>query len=154
MPNQNGLNVEKINILKEKYQKMRKEDTPQSKAELLISATQCNFLAPVDIQPEPTLNEDGTLLITPDSKIAFKMIMSTAKEKYLLAFTDLDEYRKWSSDAPKTIVVAFEGYEGLVLDRGAADGFVINPFTENLVFKKEMLDMMRKQKQAMQKKMN
>ena len=149
-----GLDTESIKILKDKYKKMREDETPLAKADMLMSVMKCNFLSPVDIQPEPVKREDGTLMISPDAKIAFKLIANTDKQKFLLAFTDLEEYKKWSSLPPKTIVVAYEGYEGLVLDRNAADGVVINPFTENIVLTKKVLEVMRKQNELQKKKLN
>lgn len=150
-----GLRLENIQVLKEKYKKMRENDTALTKLDMMMSAMRCNFLTPVDIQPEPIPNENGTIELNEDYKVSFKLIRNTSGEKFLIAFTDINEYKKWNKQPPKSIVMDYQGYEELILDRNAADGMVIDPFGMNIVFSKKVINVMRKERlRGNSKKMN
>lgn len=137
------LDTQMMKLLKDTIQVMKENPTNDNKAKMVAVAMKCNFLSPVKIEPAPQVNADGTLTVLPDAKISFSLIESGEHKRYFLAFTDMEEYYKWRTDKPTNIVVAFDGYASMVLDRKGADGFVINPFTENIIFTHDNLEGIR-----------
>lgn len=85
------------------------------------------------------------------SGIDFHMLENSEKQKFFMAFTDWDELEKWKRvEGQQTAILTFDDYSNMVLDqRSTAEGFVINPFGENLIFNKRLIDSLFKQKQAM-----
>ena len=82
------------------------------------------------------------------AKIQFHMIQNTAKKRYFLAFTSIEELRKWR-DQPdqRTAILRFDDYAALVLDAGSgAEGIAIDPLGENLIMKREQVKILRRQK--------
>ena len=100
------------------------------------------FLAPARLSSPPSLNKDGTGTVGKDAKISFALIGSPDGKKYYPAFTDINEMLKWESMAeqkPFTLALGFDDYADMIVRKNAAEGLVINPFSDNLILDKKLL---------------
>lgn len=73
-------------------------------------------------------------------------IISDGKEKYLMAFTDWDEYYKWSntSEHPQAFVMTYYDYIKTMTSIDVK-GFVINPYGSNFVIDEKRIQYINKQ---------
>jgi hypothetical protein len=94
--------------------------------------------------------------ITKDSLIGYVKANTTLKEgttikiihlsddagnKYIPAFTDWNELRKWCSKKDiKTLILSFDDYKTIVSSADSSlNGFVLNPFGQNIMFNKDLI---------------
>ena len=128
-----------------------KQDNSQEHKDLfyneLIKAT---FVCPVTIVPEPEIGPDGLAKLTPESQVNIPMLSRTDGRRYFMAYTDTKEMKKWSGDERQQVfALSYDDYANMVmLADNAVEGFVINPFTENLIITKKMVDTIRVLKSA------
>lgn len=122
-------------------QLMKADPSPVHKNMFVNEMMKARFMAPAIVDPKPEADEEGKLKVAQGSKIQFPMLTAPDGKRYFLAFTDKMEYEKWK-DAQNTSFFALsaEEYAGMVLRKDAqALGFVINPFSENIIIPREML---------------
>lgn len=108
------------------------------------------FLTPVRLSTVPKLNSDGTGTIDANTKISFALISSPEGKKYYPAFTSVDEVLKWDSmkeQKPLTLALGFDDYSDMIVSKNAAEGLVINPFSDNLILDKKLVAHWREKKQ-------
>ncbi|MDE6031062.1 MAG: SseB family protein, partial [Oscillospiraceae bacterium] len=73
-------------------------------------------------------------------RISFALLNDGKGRNFYPLFTDTEELMKWQlaqQESPRTMVLAFDNYAQMIVDKNAADGMVINPFGDNLVIEKE-----------------
>ena len=101
----------------------------------------CRFLSVIRLSQEPELGANGIASMKEGTKIAFAMLDDGVGNKYYPVFTDGEEFAKWQPMAqtnPRTMTLGFDNYAEMVLnEKNGAAGFVINPFSDNLLIKKE-----------------
>lgn len=108
------------------------------------------FLTPVRLSSPPKLNKNGTGTIDRNTKIAFSLISSPDGKKFYPAFTSVDEVLKWDTmneQKPLTLALGFDDYSEMIVAKNAAEGLVINPFSDNLVLDKRLVALWREKKQ-------
>lgn len=129
--------------LREAMLAVNKNENSETQSKLIEEALKAKFFAPVDIidADGKLLRGNGQMQIPKDSKFNFKLIQNAEGEQYFALFTDIQEFTKWSkTENINTIVVVFPQMANLVLKRpDVLNGFVINPMTENIIFKKDAL---------------
>lgn len=78
--------------------------------------------------------------------------LSDGKNKYLMAFTDWDEYYKWNNTykRPKGLIMTYYDYLR-VMDTMDLKGFVINPYGCNWVIDNERIEYINKQSNIIKK---
>lgn len=83
----------------------------------------------------PAVNDDK------DDELSFMLLADQNEKNYFQAYTDLDEYNKWSdSKNSKHFILTFDEYANIVTSSDdEVAGLVINPFTENIILNKEIL---------------
>ena len=75
-----------------------------------------------------------------DGKMQFNMVTNDKKENYFLAFTDWEEMKACiSGPDQKAMVMVFDDYAMLMKKNNQTAGFVINPYTTNLIFRKDYI---------------
>ncbi len=114
-------------VLVEAIRQMKENDTPQTK-NVVIDETvmKAKFLMPVRVKE--------------DSKLEINMITNDKKENYFLAFTDWQEVSTYLKEAgQKAMVMTFDDYAMLMKKNSQASGFVINPFSANLIFRTDYI---------------
>ncbi len=104
------------------------------------------FLSVIMLSQEPTDTGDGTAVFQKDSTMQFPMLTSTDGHCFYPVFTDWAEIYKWEQrPGDRTMILTFDSYAAMVLE-GEAEGIVINPFSDNLVLDKKLLEHLRMQK--------
>lgn len=128
--------------------KMRELNTKESQDDVINEVMNAHLIAPVSISPVPeTPTGINETVLKEKTTIGFTMIENTENQNFFLAFTDWDELGKWNkTEGQQTLIVRFNDLATMVLneDKGS-DGFVINPFTQNLTFNKTMVSALHKE---------
>lgn len=124
---------------------LKAEPSPEHQNMFLAEMQKAKYLAPVLVTPEPEKDENGKITVAQGSKIQFPMLSAPDGKLFFMAFTDKPEYEKWKDAAGKNVcVLSFEELAAMLLRKDAqgntspALGFVINPFSDNLVIPREM----------------
>nr|WP_300832652.1 SseB family protein [uncultured Acetatifactor sp.] len=126
---------------------MKAEDTPAHRNMFMGELTKASFLTPAIIEPAPTEDAEGKLVLAPNSKVQFPMLNTPDGAKFFMAFTDAGEYEKWQEKNQKFpfFALKLEEYAAMILRRDPkgnlcpALGMVVNPFGANIILPREML---------------
>ena len=70
---------------------MKAEDTPAHRNMFMGELTKASFLTPAIIEPAPTEDAEGKLVLAPNSKVQFPMLNTPDGAKFFMAFTDAAE---------------------------------------------------------------
>lgn len=117
---------------------MKAQNTDKSKNEFVKLAVRAVYFVPVVISPKP---ENNT--VAEGSKIAYHNMRSTDGKKLLMAFTSFDELKKWDSYNPDEMQVIRHSYGDIysfVVKQKVYDGFIIDPFGENVALKSDLME--------------
>lgn len=110
------------------------------------------FLSAVMLSEEPETNEDGTAKFKEGSVMQLPQLTAPNGAKFQPAFTDWQELEKWEDmKKPKTLLLTFDDYAALVLKNPEIQGVVINPFSENMMMERELLEHLRMKKDMLLK---
>lgn len=89
-------------------------------------------------------SDDGNNKITLNEGTTIQLLALTSKTKqnYLMAFTDWNELRQWRNEEnQQTLIFSFDDYKSIVMQKKSVyDGFVINPYGENIVLDKNSIN--------------
>lgn len=121
---------------------MKADPTPEHQNMFVTEMTKAKFLSPAMVTPAPEVDAEGKMKLAPGSKIQFPMLTAPDGKNFFMAFTDKMEFDKWKhEEGTPVFVLNFGEYAGMVLRKDApAAGFVINPYSANIVIPKEMLN--------------
>lgn len=133
----------KNEALVETMNALKKDENPQTQGAFMAAAVNANYFAPVDVldgEGNP-LEGTGKMEIPKDAKFNFKLLKNTNGESFFPLFTDIGEFQKWNKDEKiKTIVVNFPQMASLVIKKAdVANGLVVNPMSQNLLFNKDLI---------------
>ena len=119
---------------------LRAEDTPEHRNLVMQEIAHAKFLSPVTIDPKPVPDENGSVKITTEHKIQLPML--TAGEKhFFMAFTDMRELKQWKEPNPTIFGFTMKDYINMLQGAGdTCDGIVINPFGNNMVLSKDLIE--------------
>ncbi|MBQ7104586.1 MAG: enhanced serine sensitivity protein SseB C-terminal domain-containing protein [Bacilli bacterium] len=75
-------------------------------------------------------------------ELTLMLLSDQNNNNYFQAYTDLDEYNKWSKEEKaKYFILRFDEYANIVISSDEeVKGLVINPFTENIIVDKDFLN--------------
>lgn len=125
---------------------MKAEDTPEHRKMFMDEMVRARYLAPVVVTPKPQPDANGMLKITPEHKVQFPMLTNKEGKHVLMAFTDVEELKKWQNDpAQETFGFTFNDYAEMLLRKdkngevSPAIGFIINPFGNSVLVSREMV---------------
>lgn len=125
---------------------MRADDTPEHRRMFLDEMLKANFLSPAVITPPLQPDENGRARLTPESKVQFPMLTNPEGKQLFMAFTDWEELKKWSKgEKHPTLIMTFDDFAGMLLGKDKAGnmnpalGFVINPYSSNIIINKELI---------------
>lgn len=97
------------------------------------------LLIPVQTEVQPSKDKDGGLCIPESADVTFVIFSPDEKQKFFPIFSDTETYNKWEkTEEVHTITMDFASLANLLKKSPAADGLVLNPFTDNMVIKREM----------------
>ncbi len=127
-------------------QRAREDSTPETWADMVRETTRARFITPVDFSSSPVSGE--TEKKTAPSFSLHMLEDPASRQQFYLAFTDWEELAKWrSAQGQRVLILTFDDYARLVLDgKIAAGGFIINPYSGNVVFGKAMIETVRREK--------
>lgn len=113
-------------VLVDAISKMRADDNDQTRNTVIDEVVmKGRFLMPVEVL---------------DGKMQFNMVTNNKNENYFLAFTDWEEMKScMSGPEQKAMVMLFDDYAMLMKKNNQTAGFVINPYTTNLIFRKDYI---------------
>lgn len=140
---------------------MKAEDTPAHRNMFMGELTKASFLTPAIIEPAPTEDAEGKLVLAPNSKVQFPMLNTPDGAKFFMAFTDAAEYGKWKEKNKElpTFAMKIEEFAAMILRRDPkgglcpALGIVINPMGANILVPREMLAGMMSARAAQMQRM-
>lgn len=88
------------------------------------------------------------------TRISFALLNDGKGGKFYPIFTEAEELMKWQparEEGSGTMVLAFDNYAQMIVDKNAADGIVVNPFGDNLLIEKETVSRWWEKKQIIKK---
>jgi len=134
--------------LKEAMKNLRNGNEDEFIKELL----KARFLCPAKIDGKPEITK-GEGPVTIQGKLTMYVLNAQGGASYLMAFTDEEELYKWRREKDeKALVWALPQYAG-ILEKPECPhaGFVINPFGENVIIKKEYLNKIKQRLRIVRK---
>lgn len=144
MKNQSSEEVKNPELV-EAMNAMLRHNTEKTRGHMAAVLMDAHLLSPIERQTVLTEKEG------PSTRIRFEHIENEQGEKYYLAFTDMNEYAKWNEDEThnQALIMTMEDF-GNILIRNLNDleGFVINPYGENVSISKTLLLSLLKQREA------
>lgn len=135
---------ELLNFWRE-YRKTESENAlNQFYAELCMNAQLLVVTLPAEdgasASEEPVALEKG-------QNIGFPALTSPDGERYLPVFTDKTESKKWEgAPSGKRVIADFDELADLVIPNQEVSGFVIDPFGDNILFKKDHVQHLKNRK--------
>lgn len=103
-----------------------------------------HLLTPATVTPKPELDEEGIMRMLPDSQIQLPMLSTREGVRYFMAFTDMQELKKWVKNLGENqhlLVFGFHDYAGMVKRADSqCDGFAVNPGGANILVTRRMID--------------
>lgn len=141
--------------------KMQDQDTPENRNAMINQVMRSKFITPAFVSEEEAkrvakAQESGTKV---PMQVNFKVVIGKDGKKYLPAFTDTMLFREWqekskTTEPIKKMVMNFDVYAQYILNsKGELSGFIVNPFSENLVFPEPMVRTLAMQKARFMKEL-
>ncbi len=121
---------------------LQEEDTLENRNRMINEMMKSKFVTPATIDPKDeervraNKGKDGKTSV----QVSFKIVKSKDGKKFLPAFTDTAQYNEWKErsgikDGLRNMIMNFDVYAQYILNsNGDLDGFIINPYGENIVF--------------------
>ena len=120
-----GMETKITNImLVEAIRQLKENENPDTTNSVIDEVVmRAKFLMPVTVK---------------EGKMEFNMVTNASKQNYFVAFTDWEEMRSCiSGPEQKAMVMTFDDYAMIMKNNNQTEGFVINPFSSNLIFKRD-----------------
>lgn len=133
---------------------MKESNTKESQDQVINEVMKAHFISPVSILPIPgSPSDNNEVVLKEQTTISFSIVENTDNQSFFLAFTDWDELGKWhKSENQQTLIMTFDDLAGMVLDeKGNSDGFVINPFGDEITFNKAMIIALKEERERREK---
>lgn len=113
-------------------------------------AMNTRFISAMILSEEPNVNEQGMAEFKEGTTMQLPLLTAPAGSKYYPAFTDMQELEKWEDmkDA-KTVLLSFDEYVSMVLQQEETSGMVVNPFSENMIVEKQLLEHLKHKKELL-----
>lgn len=122
---------------------MQDNYTREKHNEFVNQMIHAKFLCPVLFDPDPEVNIAGVSEVQDGTKILLSSLKNKSGESYLVAYTDNKEAdRQKEGKNQHTIVCSYFDFCTILKKEDCPyAGFVINPFSENVIVTKETIDM-------------
>ena len=137
-------NIEKLDnsLLENAIEEMRKNFNADTQNKVINIALRSTFLVPAVVEKNTELiaDENNHLSFHDNHKARFILINHKEKGSFFPVFTSEDELRKLKTEEKfSAFSMTFADIAGLTENTPKVNGFVINPFHQNLPFSQEML---------------
>lgn len=113
-------------------------------------AMRARLLIVVNIEAEIQTNDEGEQFVDDQAKIQFPLLSAPNGQLFYPAFTDMEEVHKWGifgEENPTTVLMNFEDYLLMMDNNKNAEGFVVNPFSDNVILNRETVNHLRNKKE-------
>ena len=77
---------------------MRIENTPERRRVFMEEVAKATLITPAYVESRPGFDENGEIAIKDESRIQMPMLSSKNGEKFFMAFTDIEEMKKFDGD--------------------------------------------------------
>lgn len=126
---------------------LQENDTPENRSRMIQEMLKSKFITPatIDEEEEKKAREYRQKGLKGSLQVKLATVHTKDGKHFLPAFTDSMQLNEWKerihlAGEPKKMVMNFDAYAQYVLkSNGALNGFVINPYAENLVFTEETI---------------
>lgn len=127
--------------LVEAMENLKIDDTDDTRNAFINAMINASFIVPAIIDPVPEGN-----VIPEGTTISLYSMKSKDDKSFLIAFTDMEELKKWKNQEIKqTVINRFQDIKGIVLKQDANyQGFLINPFNQNIAINKPLIEQIDK----------
>lgn len=112
-------------------------------------AMRARLLIVVNIEAEIQTNEEGEQFVDEHAKIQFPLLSAPNGQLFYPAFTDMEEVKKWGifgDENPTTVLMNFEDYLLMMDNNTNSEGFVVNPFSDNVILNRRTVEHLRNKK--------
>lgn len=131
-------NPKLISAIKE----LKEHGDPEAENAFAACLPGARFLAPVLLDPPPNDGlSGGKVTLKEDTRVSFILLSLSEGDCFFPAFTSWEELRKWRREpGVRALITTFEDYLSMILPKtDGASGFVIDPFGENLLLRRELM---------------
>ena len=123
---------------------LKSDNSTKHREFFLQELLKAHLLTPATVTPKPEKDENGRVRMLPDSQVQFPMLSTQEGVRYFMAFTDIQEMKKWIKsleEDQQIFVFGFQNYAGMVKETDSqCDGFAINPGGANIRVTRRMID--------------
>lgn len=133
--------------LVEAIAEMRKNFCTKTQNDVINIALKSVFLVPAQVTKNTGLvaDADNHVKFENNQQVKFLLVNHAERGQFFPVFTDADEIQKMRENLPEggefqNFTMKFSDIAQLTEETAAVNGFVINPFDQNLPFTKEMLE--------------
>ena len=123
---------------------LKSDNSTKHRDFFLQELLKAHLLTPATVTPKPEKDENGMVRMLPDSQIQVPMLSTREGVRYFMAFTDIQEMKKWIKDleeGQQIFVFGFQDFAGMVKRTDSqCDGFAINPGGANIRVTRKMID--------------
>lgn len=119
---------------------------PDTQKDFINQMLHATFLCPAVFDPDPDINPEGVALVEEGGRVMLSSLANQKKEMYLVAYTDAKEAKEHKQgDNQHTVACTYFDFCNMVLQPNSPyAGFVINPFSENIVVSREIMNNINK----------
>lgn len=119
---------------------MREDPTQETQARVVEEIMKARFLAPVVLEAMPFTVGSNRTSFRDRCRMKFLSIHDGKGNRFFPAFTDDKELEKFELERGQQVShLTFEDYAKIIMDDQSAGGFVINPYSDNLVCDRDMV---------------
>lgn len=95
-------------------------------------------------EPEPAHDGSGKAVFPESAVMRMPMVSVPDGRSFYPVFTDHEQLAKWEQmKHPKTLVLTFDDYAAMVLKNDRAAGIALNPFSDNFVLDRKMIEQLK-----------
>lgn len=127
---------------------MQDNPNPDTQKDFINQMLHTKFLCPALFDPDPELSDDESKIasLPDDAKVMLSSLSNSKGEIYLVAYTDNQEAaRHKQAENQHAIECSYFDFCTMVLkEKSPYAGFVINPFSENVIVTKEIIQNINK----------
>lgn len=128
---------------------LRAENTADHRNMVMQEVLHAQFLSPVVVDPPLVPDENGVARMTAENKINLLMLTAADEKRYFMAYTDMEELKKYNTNVEYQIFgFRFSDYVKMLLNPSgdpSNNGIIVNPYDHKLVITKAMIqDMLQR----------
>lgn len=129
----------RLNVLLKEMKENRTETGMNMLFEEIVM--HAHFLSVIFLSEEPEPDGSGKAVFPKGAVMRMPMVSVPDGRSFYPVFTDHEQLAKWEQmKAPKTLILTFDDYAAMVLKNEQAAGIVLNPFSDNFVLDRKMIE--------------